>query len=108
MKGILQDARFGLRLLGKSPGFMAVAMLTLSLGIAAVTNLFSFVNALILRPYPFPNISRIVNVRETAHNLNDQGFLLSAGDFRDWSDRRECRYNVNLPLLAVFLGPFGE
>src|SRR5260370_15627619 len=64
MTSVLQDVRFGVRILGKTPGISAVAALTLALGIAANTTIFSVVNALMFRPLRFQNADRLVLVSE--------------------------------------------
>jgi putative ABC transport system permease protein len=102
--GILwQDVRYALRMLTKSPGFTAVAVLTLALGIGANTAIFSVVNAVLLRPLPYPDSKQLVQVRKKAPRAGDPviggGSFVEGHEFAAW--RQQCR---SLAYIAAFGG----
>jgi putative ABC transport system permease protein len=84
METLLQDLRYGMRVLRKNPGFTLVAVLTLALGIGANTAIFSIVNAVILRPLPFKEPDRIMYLQGTNQQRRLQQFPVSPPDFLDW------------------------
>ena len=83
VKSLLQDIRFGLRILRKSPGFTAVAILTLALGIGANTAIFSIIDAALLDALPYPNAKRLVILNESLPKMAND--MVSLPDFLDWS-----------------------
>ncbi|MGH9465861.1 MAG: ADOP family duplicated permease [Terriglobales bacterium] len=82
------DIRYGLRQLRRNPGFTAVAILTLALGIGANTALFSVVNAVVLNPLPYPHPGRLVEVDASKPNF-PRGSI-SYPNFLDWHRLNRC------------------
>jgi len=82
MENLLQDVRYALRQLRKSPGFAVTAILILTLGIGASTAIFGFVDAALIRPLPYKDPSRLVDVTEKAAMFARAN--LSYPDFADW------------------------
>src|SRR5215467_10692566 len=82
LETLLQDARYGLRTMRKSPGFTLVAVLTLMLGIGANTAIFSVVNGVLLNPLPYPQPEQLVALHES--KVNFARGSISYPNFRDW------------------------
>ncbi len=89
-----QDVRFAVRVLRKSPGFTAVAVLTLALGIGANTALFSVVNGVLLNPLPYPHPEQLVTIHESKPNFATGS--ISYPNFLDWQ-----KDNHTLSAMAV-------
>ncbi|HEX8687852.1 MAG TPA: ABC transporter permease, partial [Pyrinomonadaceae bacterium] len=83
MNTLLQDVRYGLRMLWKNPGFTAVVVLTLALGIGANTAIFSVVDAVLLRPLPFPRPEQLVLVRDDLAGRQMENVGMSVPELKD-------------------------
>jgi putative ABC transport system permease protein len=102
----MNDLRFAFRMLVKNPGFTAVAVLTLALGIGANSALFSLVNTVLLSPLPFAETERLMFLRETDLPNNIDDGAVSGPNYLDWQDGSQsfaamgvaafgCKFNLS-------------
>jgi len=106
METILQDVRYGVRLLGRRPSFSVVAILTLALGVGVSTALFSVIDAVVLRPLPYPQPEEMVSITiETGPADHVHRTSPSASDVRRWRDLGRIFAHVG---LGSFAGPLDQ
>src|SRR5205823_3736536 len=99
------DFRYGWRILRKSPGFAALTIVTLALGIAANTTVFSWIHAVLLSPLPGTNAGRLVAVE--SNERSGEGHNISFPDYRDYRDHSKSLEGITVTwdLLPFFVGP---
>src|SRR5487761_436496 len=95
----MQNVRYGVRMLGKAPGFTAIAVLTLALGIGANTAIFSVVYAALLRPLPYAQPSQLITLSERRNPSLDTSWVASYPDYVDWT-----KQSKTFESLAGFTG----
>ena len=106
METVLQDVRYASRALIKAPGFAAITILTLALGIGANTAIFSVVNAVVLKPLPYPQPERLVYITSQFPTLGFDQFWVSVPEyleFRNWSTSYDAvgGYNISASNLGA-------
>ena len=108
MNSFWQDVRYGLRTFAKSPGFTAVAILTLALGIAATTTIFNVIDSVLLHPFPYKDVDRLVT---TAIRLPDPDTItrFPVGAFLDFKEQNHTFEDMiglaSLLGVNTYLGP---
>jgi putative ABC transport system permease protein len=104
LKTVPNDIRYALRTFARNPGFAAVVLLTLALGIGATTAIFSVLDGVMLRPLPYPDIDRILSLSERTtdgHNMS-----VSWPNFQDWRDQNQVfeQLGIYRPTTANLTG----
>jgi putative ABC transport system permease protein len=102
MSGLIQDFRYALRQFRKSPGFAAVAVITLALGIGANTAVFSVVDQVLLHPLPYPDSDRIVKISQTFEGISTNN--ASPANYLDWVSQNQLSQNQAFAEMAASRG----
>jgi putative ABC transport system permease protein len=102
MGKLLQDIRYGIRMLTKNPGFTIIAVLTLALGIGANTAIFSVLDAELLRPLPFRDSGRLVSVATGNSRMHSSNGSASYPDFADWRSQNQVFDKMAAHTEATF------
>src|SRR5262245_39472262 len=100
MRNFIQDLRYAIRMMAKRPGFTIVAAVTLALGIGANTAIFSAVNAILLKPLPFPESEQLIDFRET---FKPDGYgTVSVPTLEDWRNQNTVFAGISAYVSSSF------
>src|SRR6185503_10987979 len=99
MNTLLQDLRYAARMLFKSPALTTIALLTLALGIGVNSAIFSVVNAVVLRPLPYPESERLMVVWGNLHKTGLEEIEISALEFQDF--QQQCQAFEHIAAYAI-------
>jgi putative ABC transport system permease protein len=102
MGTMMQDIRYGVRMLAKNPGFTVIAVITLALGIGANTAIFSVVNAELLRPLPYREPGKLVRLWETNSRTGSKSGSISFPDFTDWQAQNKVFEKIGVYTSASY------
>lgn len=104
MESVVKDLGFGLRMLARNPGFTAVAILTMALGLGMNTALFSVVNGVMLKSLPYPETDRLVFLLETNAKFPAPGVVMSSLNYQDWKQQSRSFESMGArqPFTAAF------
>jgi MacB-like periplasmic core domain len=108
LETFVQDLRYGLRMLRKSPGFAAIAIATLALGIGANTAIFSYVNAWLIKPLPFPQADRLMVLlsHDTKKGWTSNG-VTSSADYFDY-EKQNSSFEQLVPWTSWYFNLTGD
>src|SRR5215469_13445522 len=108
MHAFLRDLSYGLRLMRKSPGFTAVALIVLALGIGGNTAIFSIVNGVLLQPLPYPHADQLVSIRSAEPSRGIPPVVASYADYIDWKQQAHSFSNMGSYVSDAFNLSAGE
>ena len=100
MEALFKDLRYAIRSLLKQPGFAAIAVITLALGIGANTAMFSVINAVLLRPLPYHEPGRLVTIWEESPERGMYQMPVSFANYRDWVDQNHVFEQISAYTFA--------
>lgn len=106
LETILQDLRFGIHQLRKNPGFTTTAIMMLALGLCASVAIFAFVDAALIKPLPYPNPTRLVDVTETVAMFGRAN--LSYPDYLDWKKNNTVFSSMDVYTGSGYMLPTGK